>query len=130
MAGPKTRFYVDKRNAKIKGVCAGAAEYFGMDVTWVRLIALASISILGPIAIIGYFVAASSAGERPYDVEQAVARQDRDEKEFWKKVRRNPRATARSVRARFRDIDRRLAAAETYLTSPDKRLAREIEQLR
>jgi hypothetical protein len=34
------------------------------------------------------------------------------------------------VRARFRDIDRRLSHAEAYLTSPDKRLAREIEQLR
>ena len=130
MAGPKTRFYVDKRNAKIKGVCAGAAEYFGMDVIWVRLLALGSISVLGPIAIIGYFVAAGSAGTRPAELEREMARQDGDEREFWKRVRRNPRAMARSVRARFRDIDRRLAAAETYLTSPDKRLAREIESLR
>lgn len=130
MPGPNTRFYVDKRNAKIKGVCAGLAEYFGMDVTWVRLLALASITVAGPFSVIAYYVAANSAGERTADVERAVAKQDREEKEFWKKVRRNPRASARSVRARFRDIDRRLAAAETYLTSPDKRLAREIERLR
>ena len=130
MAGPKTRFYVDKRNAKIKGVCAGFAEYFGMDVTWVRLLALASIGMVGPFAIIAYFVAAKIAPARPAELEREFARQDRDEKEFWKKVRRNPRATARSVRARFREIDRRLAYAEAYLTSPDKRLEREIEQLR
>lgn len=130
MPGPNTRFYLDKRHAKIKGVCAGLAEYFGMDVTWVRLLALASISVAGPLSIVAYFVMAHSAQQRPAELERVIERQDRDEKEFWKQVRRNPRATARSVRARFRDLDRRLAAAETYLTSPDKRLAREIEQLR
>jgi phage shock protein C len=130
MAGPKTRFYVDKRNAKIRGVCAGFADYYGMDVTWVRVLALGSIGVLGPFAIIAYFVAAHSAGARPAELEREMQRQDRDEKEFWKRVRRNPRATARSIRARFRNIDRRLAAAETYLTSPDKRLAREIDRLR
>jgi phage shock protein C len=130
MAGPRTRFYVDKQKGKIKGVCAGFAEYFGMDVTWVRLLALGSLTVLGPLSIIAYFVAASSATERPPELEREVARQDVEEKEFWKKVRRNPRATARSIRARFRDIDRRLAQAEAYLTSPDKRLAREIDGLR
>lgn len=130
MGGPYTRFYLDKRNAKIKGVCAGMAEHFGIDVTWVRLIALASITVLGPLSIIAYYVAAGSAGVRPDEVERRMERQDTQEKEFWKKVRRNPHASARSIRARFRDIDRRLAAAETYLTSPDKRLAREIDRLR
>lgn len=130
MGGPNTRFYLDKRNAKIKGVCAGMAEHFGIDVTWVRLIALASITVAGPLSIIAYYVAAGSAGVRPDDQERRIERQDVAEKEFWTKVRRNPHASARSIRARFRDIDRRLAAAETYLTSPDKRLAREIDRLR
>ncbi len=130
MGGPNTRFYLDARNAKIKGVCAGLAEYFGMEVLWVRLIALASITVLGPFSVIAYYVAAGSAGVRPEDVTRRLERQDVQEREFWKKVRRNPHASARAIRSRFRDLDRRLAAAETYLTSPDKRLAREIDQLR
>jgi phage shock protein C len=36
----------------------------------------------------------------------------------------------RDVRSRFRDIDRRLGEVETYVTSSNSRLAREIEQLR
>ena len=130
MGGPNTRFYLDKRNAKIKGVCAGMAEHFGIDVTWVRLIALGSMAVLGPLSIVAYYVAAGSAGTRPEEYERRMERQDIEEKEFWKKVRRNPHASARSIRARFRHLDRRLAAAETYLTSPDKRLAREIDRLR
>jgi phage shock protein C len=45
-------------------------------------------------------------------------------------VRTSPRRTVRDVRSRFRDIDRRLADVEAYVTSSNSRLAREIEQLR
>jgi phage shock protein C len=44
MAGPKTRFYVDKRHKKVSGVCAGLSEYFGWDVTLVRVGAVAAWS--------------------------------------------------------------------------------------
>ena len=57
MAGPRTRFYVDKRHKKIAGVCAGLAEYFGMDVTWVRVLAAGSIFVAGPLVVIAYFLA-------------------------------------------------------------------------
>jgi phage shock protein C len=36
----------------------------------------------------------------------------------------------RDVRSKFREIDRRLADVETYVTSSNSRLSREIEQLR
>ena len=32
MAGPHTKFYLDKQNAKWAGVCAGIADYTGIDV--------------------------------------------------------------------------------------------------
>ena len=129
MAGPRTRFYVDKRHKKVAGVCAGLSEYFGWDLTLVRVGAVASIFLV-PFAPIAYFLTAWIAPARSDEVERELKLQDRDEKEFWRKVRNNPRATARSVKLRFRDIERRLAHTEAYLTSPDKRLAREIEQLR
>jgi phage shock protein C len=37
MSESRTRFYLDKRNGKIMGVCAGIADYFGWDVTLVRI---------------------------------------------------------------------------------------------
>jgi phage shock protein C len=45
-------------------------------------------------------------------------------------VRASPARTVRDVRSRFREIDRRLADVETYVTSSNGRLAREIESLR
>jgi phage shock protein C len=130
MAGPKTRFYVDKRHKKVTGVCAGLSEYFGWDVTLVRVGVVGSMFLAGPFVPVAYVLASWIAPTRPAEVEQELKLQDREEKEFWRKVRNNPRATARSVKLRFRDIERRLAHTEAYLTSPDKRLAREIEQLR
>ena len=37
MSGSRTQFYLDKQNAKWKGVCAGIADYTGIDVLFVRV---------------------------------------------------------------------------------------------
>ena len=127
MTPQRTRFYLDKQNAKWSGVCAGIADYTGMDVTLVR-IGLVVVTILGgfPWTLIAYWLAAWMAPKKPMEFYS----QDHDEQKFWQGVRANPRRTTREVRSRFRDIDRRLADVETYVTSSNSRLAREIEQLR
>ena len=127
MTSPRTRFYLDKQNAKWSGVCAGIADYTGMDVTLVR-IGLVLLTILGgfPWTLIAYWIAAWMAPRKPIELYEDNV----EEKKFWQGVRANPRRTARDVRSRFRDIDRRLADVETYVTSSNSRLAREIEQLR
>ena len=127
MTSPRTRFYLDKQNAKWSGVCAGIADYTGMDVTLVR-IGLVILTILGgfPWTLIAYWIAAWMAPVKPIELYE----QDPDQKKFWQGVRANPRRSARDVRSRFRDIDRRLADVEAYVTSSNSRLAREIEQLR
>ena len=127
MTSPRTRFYLDKQNRKWSGVCAGIADYTGMDVTLVR-IGMVILTILGgfPWTLIAYWITAWMAPVKPVELYE----QDPDQKKFWQGVRANPRRSARDVRSRFRDIDRRLADVETYVTSSNSRLAREIEQLR
>lgn len=127
MTSPRTRFYRDKQNSKWSGVCAGIADYTGMDVTLVR-IGVVILTILGgfPWTLIAYWIAAWMAPVKPVELYE----QDPDQKKFWQGVRANPRRSARDVRSRFRDIDRRLADVEAYVTSSNSRLAREIEQLR
>ena len=49
---------------------------------------------------------------------------------IWQGVRTSPSRTARDIKSRFRDIDRRLAQVEHYVTIENRSLAREIEQLR
>ena len=121
-----TKFYLDKRNKKWLGVCAGIADYTGLDVTLIR-IGVVLLTVLGSgMTIIAYLIAAWLAPNKPSE----LAHETPEETKFWQGVRASPARTVRDVRSRFRDIDRRLADVETYVTSSNSRLAREIEQLR
>jgi phage shock protein C len=122
----RTRFYRDKRNGKLFGVCSGIADYTGFDVSLVRVCFLAAIFMSGGSVLPFYFIAAMVTPTKPREFESA----DREERQFWQGVRASPTRTARDIRSRFKDIDRRLADIESYVTTENRSLAREIDQLR
>lgn len=122
----RTRFYRDKQNGKFLGVCAGIADYTGFDVALVRICFLAAMFMSGGGILPFYVIAAFVAPTKPMEFERA----DREEQQFWQGVRASPARAARDIRSRFKDIDRRLADIESYVTTENRSLAREIEQLR
>jgi phage shock protein C len=122
----RTRFYRDKRNGKVMGVCAGIADYTGFDANLVRVCFLAAVFLSGGSVLPFYFIAGFMTPTKPPQFELA----DREERKFWQGVRASPTRTARDIRSRFKDIDRRLADIESYVTTENRSLAREIEQLR
>ena len=122
----RTRFYRDKRNGKFLGVCAGIADYTGFDVNLVRVCFLATIFMSGGSVLPFYFIAALVTPTKPRELDFA----DVEERQFWQGVRASPARTTRDIHSRLRDVDRRLADIESYVTSENRTLAREIEQLR
>jgi phage shock protein C len=122
----RTRFYRDKRNGKIMGVCAGVADYTGFDVMLVRVAFLAALFMSGGSILPFYFIMAWVSPDKPLSLERV----DHEEKQFWQGVRASPTRAARDIRSRLKDIDRRLADIESYVTTENRSLAREIEQLR
>lgn len=122
----RTRFYRDKRNGKIMGVCAGIADYTGFDVNLVRICFIATVFMSGGSILPFYFIAGFMTPPKPREFELT----DREESRFWQGVRASPARTAKDIRSRFRDLDRRLADIESYVTTENRSLAREIEQLR
>ncbi|MCJ8157824.1 envelope stress response membrane protein PspC [Sphingomonas sp. LaA6.9] len=126
MSASRTKFYLDKQNAKWLGVCSGIADYTGVDVTWVR-IGTVLLTLAGgfPWTLIAYWVAAWVANPKPLGLYESA-----EDAKFWQGVRQSPARTTRDVRAKFRDIDRRLADVELYYTSRNTRLADEIDSLR
>ena len=121
-----TRFYLDKRHKKFMGVCAGIADYTGFDVTLIRIMFVASIFMSSGALLPLYFVAGFIADDKPRE----LIAEDKDEQRFWQGVRASPARTARDIRSRMRDIDRRIADIESYVTTENRSLAQEIEQLR
>jgi phage shock protein C len=115
MNSPRTTFYRDKQNSKLMGICAGIADYTGVNAIWVRLGFLGLVFMTGGGIIPFYFIAGLLANKKPPHLYV---------------VRQSPTRTARDVRASFRDIDRRLADVELYYVSANPRLSDEIERLR
>ena len=122
----RTRFYRDKQNGKVMGVCAGIADYTGFDVALVRICFLAAVFMSGGSVLPFYFIAGWVAPNRPSE----LAYDRSEDRQFWQGVRASPTRAAQDIRSRFKDIDRRLADIESYVTTENRSLAREIEQLR
>jgi phage shock protein C len=54
-------FRLDRGNAKLMGVCAGVANATGIDPTLVRIALFVLTLFLGPVMVLGYFIAAWAA---------------------------------------------------------------------
>lgn len=125
MKAQHTTLYRDKQNAKLMGVCAGIADYTGIDTIWVRLGTVGLTFLTGGWIIPLYIIAGFVLNDKPQHLYE-----DRSEQKYWQRVRQSPTRTAREIRARFRDIDRRLADVESYYVNNNPRLSAEIEKLR
>lgn len=119
------KLYLDKKNGKICGVCAGISDYSGVDVTVVRIVAiLGLISPASGVVCISYILMCWLIDAKPEDLFES-----KEEGEFWKAVRTQPKNTIRDVRHKFREIERRLRAAEAHVTSREYKLHKEFEDL-
>lgn len=115
--------YRDTDRAKLGGVCAGLADYFGFNLFVTRLLAVIAFFTAMPMTIIAYLAAVlliparSTRSDRPTDPE------------FRRAVRSAPARTADDIRRQFRSLDRRLASMEKYVTSSRYELDREFRNL-
>ena len=118
------RLYRDPYAGKILGVCAGIADYFGFNPWAARCVAACLCFLFPAPTLIAYFVAGAVLSKKPPDMYA-----NRDEEDFWRAVRTEPTQTAHDLRHKFRELERRLRAAEAYVTSREFKLNREIRDL-
>jgi phage shock protein C len=111
-------FYLDKSGGKFMGVCSGIARYFGIDATLVRIGAVV-VTLLGafPWTLVAYGLAAWLAKDKSFDAQGSGSL-------------RGPRVSTNDLRLNMRDIDRRMAEVETFVTNSNSSLASEIDKLR
>lgn len=125
MNSPRTTLYRDKQHGKFMGVCAGIADYTGVNALWVRLATIALFFMSSGMVLIGYVILGVLLNKKP-----AHLYVDQNEQKYWQRVRQSPQRTAREIRGRMRDIDRRLAEVESYYVNSNQGLSAEIEKLR
>lgn len=119
------RFYRDPRKGKLMGVCAGLADYFGWNLTFIRILAVIALFWFNWVTLVVYLVLGFMLPVKPdrlYDW-------DIDE-EYWRSVRRSAGETFRGVRYRLRDLETKLQSMEGYVTSSRYDLDRQFRDLK
>lgn len=107
-------FEVDRENGKLLGVCAGIARATGVDATIVRIAVVVLAVVTSAFWICALYGAAALIGKQGGLTRRAESRI----------------AASDDLRERMRAHELRMQAVETYTTSANSRLAREIEDLR
>ena len=118
------RLYRDPDNGPFLGVCAGIAEYFGVTPLAVRVATVFGLLFFTLPTIIAYGAAGMFLDKKPAGLFAST-----EEEDFWRAVRVDPAQTVTDLGHRFRDMERRLRAAEAHVTSSEFKLNRDYRDL-
>ncbi|MFV0574113.1 MAG: envelope stress response membrane protein PspC [Vibrio sp.] len=128
--GRKQSLYRDTKQGKIAGVCAGLARYFGMEVWWVRIIAV-SVMLLGGsiLVILAYIGMWLMLEKRPAHLDEADFDFDHTMKSKpWQKGQ-TPSDLLAELDREYGVIERKLGDMEAYVTSDAHKVNREFSKL-
>ena len=142
------RLFKNPDKAKLCGVCAGLAEFFDLETWVVRLIAVSFFLFSGGTAVVAYFVACFIMDPKPgsksnkgcfgnekrrhrasqSDSDSAKRQYRASVKEVWKKGKA-PTETLLKVEDSFANMETKLQAMESYVTSKKYQLEKEFQQM-
>ncbi|MGC2413641.1 MAG: envelope stress response membrane protein PspC [Stellaceae bacterium] len=118
------RLYRDPEHAILAGVCAGIADYLGIERIVIRLaFVLALVFFIAPAGL-AYILLAIALPKRP----PALYRSD-EEAAFWRGAATAPDDTLAALRRRFGDLEGRLRAMERQVTAGELDLRRKFRDL-
>jgi phage shock protein C len=118
------RLYRDTENARVAGVCAGIADFFGIRRSRIRLaVVLGLIFFFVPTAL-AYVALTVVLPKKP-----PALYASREEEIFWRGVATAPDDTLKSLRHKFAELEQRLAGMETAVTAPEFDLHRKFRDI-
>ena len=129
MARKTYRYSLNRRDAKLVGVCSTLGERFGIDPTFLRIGFVAAVFLISwEVALVAY----AALGiyftiQRKREVDGVPRRSEFDR---MGDIQQTKRPTVHAMRTELDETDRRLMAIDDHLATPNNELAREIEALR
>jgi phage shock protein C len=118
------RLWRDRERGILAGVCAGIADYIGIEPIVVRIIAVLGLIFFFPVTMISYVILALALPPKPPSLYDS-----REEEAFWRSVNTAPADTFQSLKHKFRDLEDRLAHMEAQVASGDFELHRKFRDL-
>lgn len=117
------RLFRDRENGMLAGVCAGIAEYFGLNRKGVRLVTV--LLMLFPpffaFVVISYVILAIVLPAKPADLYES-----KEQAEFWRGVSTAPSDVFGALSHRFKELSMRLERMEAFVTSKEFEIDREL----
>jgi phage shock protein C len=142
--------YRNPENARIAGVCSGLAEHFGIEVWLVRILTVTSFFFLAPpfvfvSYIAGWFILDKKPNDLSVDTTATVSLHSGKgwrngtstidnngpvalKTKVWQ-AGEPPKQAFYDIKDRFAAAEQRLRSIETYVTSKEFQLKREISRL-
>jgi phage shock protein C len=118
------RLWRDTERGMLAGVCAGIADYFGVEPIVVRLATVLGLIFFFPPTIAAYIILAVALRPKPPALYASV-----DEEAFWRGVGNAPADTLHSLKRKFADLEARLGYMESQVASGDFELHRKFRDL-
>jgi len=115
------RLYRDKENGILAGVCAGLADYFGLNRKGLQLVVAVSTLFFFPFVVPAYIVLAIILPRKPGDLYE-----DESQEKFWRGMSMAPSDVFSNLSHRFRELDLRLQKMETFVTSKEFEMDQEL----
>jgi phage shock protein PspC (stress-responsive transcriptional regulator) len=130
MARKRYKYSLDRRDAKLVGVCSTLGNRYGVDPTFIR-IAWVAVPLLTGVTFVQALVAYAVVGlvltlQKYRSIERSPRKSDFDRMDTSTKVR----PSVHKMRTELDPIDRRMMAIDAHLAKPNDELAREIDALR
>jgi phage shock protein C len=118
------RLWRDTDRGIVAGVCAGIADYIGVEPVVVRLAAVLGLIFFFPPKLATYIILAVALRPKP-----PALYANPDEEAFWRGVGTAPADTLHSLKRKFADLEARLGYMESQITSGDLELHRKFRDL-
>ncbi|MEL3919228.1 MULTISPECIES: envelope stress response membrane protein PspC [Aeromonas] len=123
--------YRDPRQGKIAGVCAGLADYFGVETWIVRLLAISGLIFAGFITFTAYMAAWFLLDKKPvtlYEQEEEAFAEVRMKARSWQ-AGITPHQALGRIHRELDALEPRLQQIEKLVTSKEFTLQREFRKL-
>lgn len=142
----KKELYRDPENGKVAGVCAGIAEYFGWELWLVRIIVISGCLLSGSFFFVAYIAAWFILDKKPrpgaspkpsHFTFQGKGWQNKHQEEektvevkskVWQSGE-PPKRAFYDINKRFLSMETKLRKIESYVTSSEFQLNKEISKL-
>ncbi|MDB1123641.1 envelope stress response membrane protein PspC [Vibrio algarum] len=125
------QLYRDPVNGKLAGVCAGIANYFGLEIWLVRILVVSAALLGGSFLVVVAYVAFTLMLEKqPYEYQETIkTKQDHKIKNKAWQAGQTPESLLNNIDNELARVENGVRNIEAYVTSESFKVNREFSKL-